>query len=225
MIEVMGRADAGLFQHPAFGQFAAGADSGLKDWRRRTPLLSREGWGEGSNVEDLGEFQLLPLALPLGPLPQGEGVSFLSFTHPFLFAASRTPPRSHAAPPDGGRRAALRTSLRRPRARSGCRNAAGRAADPTSVTSGSQRGSTGSTYSRSRGASGQMPRIACSSANAEPAAQACGTLAPRYCTGNAALAAFDAGVQLGQLVQQEMAGRLARCRARSARPRRRSHSA
>ena len=131
MIEVMGPPVRGYSNVLRSVSSLPVRNSGLKDWRRRTPLLSREGWGEGSNVEDLGEFQLLPLALPLGPLPQGEGVSFLSFTHPFLSAASRTPPRCRAAAPDGRRRAAPRTASRRPRARSGYRNAAARAADPT----------------------------------------------------------------------------------------------
>jgi CRP-like cAMP-binding protein len=52
-----------------------------------------------------------------------------------------------------------------------------------SVTSGSQSGSAGSTYSLPRGASCCSPSIACSSMNGVPAAQACGTLALRFCTG------------------------------------------
>jgi hypothetical protein len=49
-----------------------------------------------------------------------------------------------------------------------------------SVTSGSQSGSAGATYSLPRGASCCNPSIACSSMNGVPAAHACGTFAPRY---------------------------------------------
>ena len=53
-------------------------------------------------------------------------------------------------------------------------------------------GSAGSTYSLSRGASGRNPSSACISMKTEPAAQACGTLAPRYCTGKFVSSRSDA---------------------------------
>src|SRR5580704_5892739 len=78
-----------------------------------------------------------------------------------------------------------------------------------SVTSGSQSGSAGSTYSLPRGASCCNPSIACSSMNGVPAAHACGTFAPRYWTGKIGGIALQPAIQFWQLVQQEMARRAA----------------
>ena len=44
---------------------------------------------------------------------------------------------------------------------------------------------------------------------AEPAAQACGTLAPMYCTGKLVSSRVERGVQLRQLIEPE----IARCHA------------
>ena len=56
----------------------------------------------------------------------------------------------------------------------------------STVRSGSHSGSHGSTRNFPRAASGTNPSMACNSAKTEPAAQACGMLAPRYWTGKLA---------------------------------------
>src|SRR5215471_21722483 len=56
-----------------------------------------------------------------------------------------------------------------------------------------------------RGASGRMPNSVPVSMKAAPAAQACGTLAPIYCTGKLVSARSKAGVELRQLVLPEIA--------------------
>ncbi len=57
-----------------------------------------------------------------------------------------------------------------------------------------------------RGASGLNPKIACNKAKTEPAAQACGKLAPRYWTELVCIA-LNGRIELGQLVRQEISPR------------------